>query len=111
MLTPKECEAVCAAYNETEETNRRDAWERMRLLACISIQPHVKKKLSPKGLLPLPWDKGQNFGNNANNKDTHTNNQKAIRELRKMLIGGAKEKNSDQVEGVLVPGTTQGTQS
>ena len=28
----------------------------MRLLAAISIQPHVKGKLKPQQLLPLPWD-------------------------------------------------------
>ena len=29
----------------------------MRLLATIVIQPHVKKKLTPEKLLPLPWDR------------------------------------------------------
>jgi len=29
----------------------------MRLLATISIQPHVKGKLTPQKLLPLPWDR------------------------------------------------------
>lgn len=28
----------------------------MRLLATISIQPHVKGKITPQKLLPLPWD-------------------------------------------------------
>lgn len=32
----------------------------MRILAAISIQPHVKKKLTPRALLPLPWDRGKN---------------------------------------------------
>lgn len=30
--------------------------ERMRQLATISIQPHVKRKMKPQTLLPLPWD-------------------------------------------------------
>lgn len=29
----------------------------MRLLATITIQPHVKGKLTPQKLLPLPWDR------------------------------------------------------
>ncbi|MCI1778783.1 MAG: hypothetical protein LKI53_02370 [Bacteroidales bacterium] len=32
----------------------------MRLLACITIQPHInqkKGKLTPEKLLPFPWDK------------------------------------------------------
>ncbi len=32
----------------------------MRILAAISIQPHVKKKLTPQALLPLPWDRVKN---------------------------------------------------
>ena len=32
-------------------------WERMRILASIVIQPHVKGKMKPERLLPLPWDK------------------------------------------------------
>lgn len=26
------------------------------MLACITIQPHVKNKLAPQKLLPLSWD-------------------------------------------------------
>ncbi len=39
------------------EGQNHDAWERTRTLAAIAIQPHVKKKITPKQLLPLPWDK------------------------------------------------------
>lgn len=28
----------------------------MRMLAFITIQPHVKNKLTPQKLLPLSWD-------------------------------------------------------
>lgn len=31
----------------------------MRMLATIAVQPHVKKKLAPKDLLPFPWEKTQ----------------------------------------------------
>lgn len=33
-----------------------DAWERMRMLATILLQPHVKGKLTPKKLLTFPWE-------------------------------------------------------
>ncbi len=56
-LTPGEFEAICGAFYDKEESKRRDDWERMRLLAAIVIQPHVKKKLTPKSLLPFNWDK------------------------------------------------------
>lgn len=28
----------------------------MRMLATIVVQPHIKKKLAPKDLLPFPWE-------------------------------------------------------
>lgn len=39
------------------EGQNRDAWERARTVAAICIQPHIKKRITPKQLLPLPWDK------------------------------------------------------
>jgi hypothetical protein len=39
------------------EPQERMEWERMRLLAAITIQPHCKKKMTPERLLPLPWDR------------------------------------------------------
>lgn len=35
----------------------RDSWERMRMLATIIIQPHIKGKMTPGKLLPFPWEK------------------------------------------------------
>lgn len=39
------------------EGQNREAWERARTVAAIIIQPHVKKRITPKQLLLLPWDK------------------------------------------------------
>lgn len=55
--TPDEFEAIAWFYAKAREEENEAAWERMRLLATITIQPHVKKKISPRSLLPLPWDK------------------------------------------------------
>lgn len=51
--------AVYTAYAEQRDTDFKDKWERMRLLATITIQPHLSKnkKITPEKLLPLPWDK------------------------------------------------------
>ena len=54
--TPSEFAAAVKSWRETEESRRRDAWERMRLLALMTVQPHVKQRLSPSKLMPLPWD-------------------------------------------------------
>ena len=56
-LTPDEFNAVYGAYAEDREATYRSEWERMRLLATISISPHVKRAPTPQRLLPLPWDK------------------------------------------------------
>lgn len=55
-LSPAEFAATCKAYREEQEFATRDAWERMRLLAAVTIQPHVKNKLTPQKLFALPWD-------------------------------------------------------
>lgn len=53
--TPDELEAVFRAYRESREEQQREEWERMRI-AAIGIQPHVRRKITPQTLLPLPWD-------------------------------------------------------
>ncbi len=52
-----EFRACCRAYNEMREADMHADWERMRMLATIVIQPHVKGKVTPERLLPLPWEK------------------------------------------------------
>lgn len=51
-----EFEAICRAWTARDEAQYRDEWERTRLLAAISIQPHISKKITPQQLIPLPWD-------------------------------------------------------
>lgn len=54
----EEFAAVWKAYAEQRDTNYKDEWQRMRLLATIVIQPHLAKgrKVTPEKLLPFPWD-------------------------------------------------------
>lgn len=54
-LTPEEFNAVVNAGQLRE----REAWERARTMATIIVQPHVRKRLQPRKLLPLPWDKAK----------------------------------------------------
>lgn len=51
--------AIWKAYAEQRDTNFKDEWQRMRLLASILIQPYLTKgrKMTPEKLLPFPWDK------------------------------------------------------
>ena len=55
-MEPDEFGHVCRAWQRMHDDRERAEWERMRLSATIGIQPHVRKKLTPRQLVPLPWD-------------------------------------------------------
>lgn len=54
--TPDEFTAICDAWSEGFESIQRADWERMRTLAALTVQPHVKGRITPRRLVPLPWD-------------------------------------------------------
>jgi hypothetical protein len=56
-LTPDEFYECSKACHDQFEMLQQAEWERMRMLATITIQPHVKNKLTPAALLPFPWEK------------------------------------------------------
>ncbi|WP_303031774.1 hypothetical protein [uncultured Duncaniella sp.] len=51
-----EFESICDAWRKMREAQYHDSWERTRTLAAICIQPHIKKRITPRQLIPLPWD-------------------------------------------------------
>ena len=55
----QEFAAVWKAYAEQRDTDFKDRWQRMRMLASITIQPHLDRRhrVTPEKLLPFPWDK------------------------------------------------------
>ena len=53
----EEFDAICRACHSSRESVYREDWERIRLLAAITIQPHLKKKITPQALIPDTWDK------------------------------------------------------
>lgn len=55
--TPEEFEAICKAYHDQREADYKTEWDRIRWHASVTLQPHVKGKMSPKKLLPFPWEK------------------------------------------------------
>lgn len=57
LLTPDEFEAICKAWQDTYDAGYREDWERTRVLAAITIQPHVKQRITPQKLLPFAWDR------------------------------------------------------
>lgn len=62
----EEFNAIYKAWRESKEADEQSAWERMRLLATIIIQPHVKRKMKPQTLLPLPWDNNKQADGSRN---------------------------------------------
>lgn len=56
-LRPEEFSEAAASWNTWQEEIDRGEWERMRLQSTMLLQPHVQGKLTPKGLLPFPWEK------------------------------------------------------
>lgn len=81
-LTPDEFNHVCKAYLDQEQSQYKDNWERMRMLACITIQPHVKNKLTPQKLLPLSWDNRRK----SNKAKTEHITAKEAEEKKKQII-------------------------
>jgi hypothetical protein len=47
--------AMAGRYKEIEERERAE-WERTRWLAAIVVNPHVKKRITPKDLATFPWE-------------------------------------------------------
>jgi len=56
LSTPEEFSEIYKSFSEHREELYKEEWERIRMLATIVIQPHVKQKLTATRLLPFPWD-------------------------------------------------------
>lgn len=81
----EEFESICKAWREMNEGQNREAWERARIIATIAIQPHIKKKITPKQLLPLPWDKKTPDHRSEAPKLTAEEQQRRFEEVAKRL--------------------------
>ena len=55
-LTIDEFEAIIEEWRREKESAYQYNWERIRMLATITIQPHTTKSISPRSLLPFSWD-------------------------------------------------------
>lgn len=65
-LTPEEFTAVHSSWLERQTHSYRTGMEMMRLHACMCIQPHLKKRLTPQQLLPFDWDGKPDAAHKAN---------------------------------------------
>ena len=55
-LTPRSFSNKLLGFNSYQERIMQDNWEQTRLIVHSTLSPHIKKRISPKELLPFPWD-------------------------------------------------------
>ena len=72
------------AWSEMRDGDEHGRWNRMRILASIVIQPHVKGKMKPERMLPLPWDKGRD--RQADKRKAETLSKEAQKERLEELL-------------------------
>ena len=87
--TPHEFEEAARSFRQWHEAQRHDDWERMRLLACITVQPHVKGRVTPQGLMPLPWDDAGRQKKAADPTMSKEEQRKRFEQLAKRSHAGA----------------------
>ena len=85
-LTVDEFEEVVKQWLDHEDALYRDEWERIRLLATISVMPHTKKHVTPHGLLPLPWDTKGPVRRKSNRKQTPAMDKESQRRRFEFLM-------------------------
>jgi hypothetical protein len=56
-LTPRAFYNAQAGLYERWEVDSQGDWERARWMACVIVNPHVKKNLNPKDLTKFPWER------------------------------------------------------
>ena len=85
----QEFAAVYRAYAEQRDFDYKDKWERMRLMACITIQPHLAKgkKITPEKLLPFQRDKKKAAAAKKAKEYTPEQQRRRMEELVKKLGG------------------------
>lgn len=58
-LTPTQWEHAARAWLDTRQADDRTQWERTRMLAMCTIQPHVTKRLKAEDVMRFDWDNEQ----------------------------------------------------
>ena len=84
-LTPVEVEHIYKEYREEQDSDYKDQWGRIRMLATIMIQPHLKKKITPQKLLPFPWESDTNGLQKKEATITPAQSMKRFEELAKRV--------------------------
>ena len=101
-LTPGELTLAAAQFAEERTRAHQGEWERTRTLAAITVQPHVKGRVSARSLLPLPWDKE---AANPNRPAAPTlSKEQSLERLKGLLARQGAESQRPTVEAAPVHG-------
>ena len=84
-LTPIEFEHIYKEFRDKQDADYKDDWARMRMLAAIVIQPHLKKKVTPQKLLPFPWEGATKKQRDKAQELTAAESMKRFEELAKKI--------------------------
>ena len=57
MMTPRNFINAQNGHKKLYEQNQQAEWERARWMACVIINPHMKRSISPKKITTFPWEK------------------------------------------------------
>lgn len=56
-MTPRNFANAQIGSRKLYEQNQQAEWERARWMACVIINPHLKKSVEPKKITTFPWEK------------------------------------------------------
>ncbi|MBQ9637768.1 MAG: hypothetical protein IJV36_07765 [Prevotella sp.] len=89
-LDAEEFQEVSEAWHARREAEDRDAWSRMRMLAAITIHPHVKGTIKPERLLPFPWEQPSAVGSEPQRTQMHLSKEESKERFEKLVkrVGG-----------------------
>lgn len=78
-MTLTEFFAAVRGYRECQSRVGREDWERIRWLATVGMQPHLKKnrRLKPTDLIRFPWE------NTVSDAPTEEQRLKSLERIRK----------------------------
>lgn len=84
LLTPFEFRAIVNAVADHDDNQQRGAWERARIIGCMSLLPWSKGGVRPEAVLPLPWDNDRAAASHAKPSRAETR-EEAKANLGKLL--------------------------
>jgi hypothetical protein len=62
-MTPRNFINAQIGAKKLYDQNQIAEWERSRWMACVIINPHLKKAITPKKLTTFPWERAKKSSN------------------------------------------------